>query len=408
MNQRSAEPSGALPAARADGPLQGVRVVEVAGLGPAAFAAMMLSDMGAEVIQVKRVESVDGSRGTASPLERGRRSIALNLKQQPGVDAMLRLVAQADALIEGFRPGVMERLGLGPDVCLRENRQLVYGRMTGWGQTGPVASTPGHDINYIALCGTLAAIGPRGGPPVPPLTVVGDFGGGGMLMAFGLLCGILEARTSGVGQVIDAAMIDGISLLMNPFFGFNSRGQWNEERGTNYIDGGAPFYGVYECSDGKFISIGAIEPKFHEALLSALNVDSSVLSSAKDRSSWDEERSVLEAVFRSKTRSEWCELLEDIDTCFAPVLSMNEAPHHPHHMARGTYLELDGMVQANAAPRFSRTPGSVKGPPSTPGEHTVAVLRDLGFTERELASLQANGTIAVAGEPVSTSQRPIR
>lgn len=399
MNQRRAEPSGAVPAARTGGPLKGVRVVEVAGLGPASFAAMMLSDMGAEVIQVKRMESANGSRGTASPLERGRRSIALNLKQQSGVNVMLRLVAQADALIEGFRPGVMERLGLGPDVCLRENQHLVYGRMTGWGQTGPQASAPGHDINYIALCGTLAAIGPRGGPPVPPLTVVGDFGGGGMLMAFGLLCGILEARASGMGQVIDAAMIDGISLLMNPFFGFNSSGQWNGERGTNYVDGGAPFYGIYKCSDGEFISIGAIEPKFYEALLSALDVDSSALSSANDRQSWDEARSVLEVIFRSKTRSEWCEILEDIDTCFAPVLSMNEAPHHPHHIARGTYLELDGIVQANAAPRFSRTPGSVKSPPSAPGEHTAAVLRDLGFTERELASLQANGTIAVAAEP---------
>jgi alpha-methylacyl-CoA racemase len=359
---------------------------------------MMLSDMGAEVIQVKRVDSSGDSRGTTSPLDRGRRSIALNLKQQQGVDVMLRLVAQADALIEGFRPGVMERLGLGPEACLRANRRLVYGRMTGWGQTGPAASTPGHDINYIALCGTLAAIGSRGGPPVPPLTVVGDFGGGGMLMAFGLLCGILEARTSGLGQVIDAAMIDGISLLMNPFLEFNSKGHWNEERGTNYIDGGAPFYGVYECADGKFISLGAIESKFHEALLSALNVDSSVLSSVNDQSSWDEERSVLEAIFRSKTRSEWCELLADVDTCFAPVLSMSEAPHHPHHVARGTYLELDGMVQANAAPRFSRTPGSVKGPPSAPGEHTLSVLRDLLFNERELAALQASGTIATTAD----------
>jgi alpha-methylacyl-CoA racemase len=219
-----------------------------------------------------------------------------------------------------------------------------------------------------------------------------------MLMAFGLLCGILEARTSGLGQVIDAAMIDGISLLMNPFLEFNSKGHWNEERGTNYIDGGAPFYGVYECADGKFISLGAIESKFHEALLSALNVDSSVLSSVNDQSSWDEERSVLEAIFRSKTRSEWCELLADVDTCFAPVLSMSEAPHHPHHVARGTYLELDGMVQANAAPRFSRTPGSVKGPPSAPGEHTLSVLRDLLFNERELAALQASGTIATTAD----------
>lgn len=398
MNQHGGEPVGALLAASADGPLQGIRVIEVAGRGPAPFAAMMLSDMGAEVIQVNRLDSSGDSRGTTSPLDRGRRSIALNLKQQQGVDVMLRLVAQADALLEGFRPGVMERLGLGPEACFRANRRLVYGRMTGWGQTGPSASTPGHDINYIALCGTLAAIGPRGGPPVPPLTVVGDFGGGGMLMSFGLLCGILEARTSGLGQVIDAAMIDGISLLMNPFLGFNSKGHWNEERGTNYIDGGAPFYGVYECADGKFISLGAIEPKFHEALLSALNVDSSVLSSVNDQSSWDEERSVLEAIFLSKTRSEWCELLADVDTCFAPVLSMSEAPHHPHHVARGTYLELDGMVQANAAPRFSRTPGSVKSPPSVPGEHTLTVLRDLGFNERELAALRASETIATAAD----------
>lgn len=391
------------------GPLDGVRVVEFAAAGPGPFAAMMLSDMGAQVTRIERVKALSDPNSRTSPLNRGRRSIAIDLKEHDGVDVTLRLIRDADALIEGFRPGVMEGLGIAPDTCFEVNPRLVYGRMTGWGQTGPSSNAPGHDINYIALCGTLAAIGPRDGPPVPPLTVIGDFGGGGMFLAFGLICGILEARTTGNGQVVDAAMIDGISLLMNPFFGFNATARWNEERGTNYVDGGAPFYGVYECADGEYISLGAIEPRFFRALLDAVHIeDPAVRSATEERSAWPYARAELERVFRSKTRGEWCELLEEVDTCISPVLTMSEAPRHPHHVARHTYVEIDGIVQANAAPRFSRTPGSVKGGPPAPGEDSLAVLEEMGFGQQETASLLARGIIAVAGAQSAGEESVVR
>jgi alpha-methylacyl-CoA racemase len=380
------------------GPLAGVRVLELAGIGPGPYAAMVLSDMGAEVVRLDRAAQVRASPPERPPvdvLNRGRRSVGVDLKSPEGVEAVLRLVASADALIEGFRPGVTERLGLGPDACLERNPRLVYGRMTGWGQDGPYASAAGHDINYIALAGALEGIGRAGGPPTPPLNLVGDFGGGGLLLAFGIACGLFEATRSGQGQVIDAAMIDGAANLMSMFFGFKAMGMWSPERGTNLLDTGAHFYDVYECADGLYVSIGSIEPQFYAELLKRTGLDGDPdLATQMDRSKWPVLKAKLAEVFRSRTRDEWCEEMEGTDVCFAPVLSMDEAPSHPHNVARGTFETRDGVVQPAPAPRFSRTAPALERPPASPGQHTEEVLSDWGFGEDEIAALRSAGAVA--------------
>jgi alpha-methylacyl-CoA racemase len=342
------------------GPLAGFRIIEMAGIGPAPFCAMMLADMGAEVIRVDRTHRPNDveflSKGRQGATLRGRSTLAIDLKRAGAADAMLGVIDHADALIEGFRPGVMERLGLGPEICLERNPKLVYGRVTGWGQDGPLAQAPGHDINYIAITGALSCIGRDGEPPTPPLNLVGDFGGGGMLLAFGVVCALLETRASGRGQVIDAAMVDGASLLMANIFGRRDAGVWTDRRGENALDGGAHWYGAYECADGGYISIGAIEPQFYAALLDKCGVDDPALRSQWKRDEWPALRKKLERVFILKTRAEWCALLEGSDACFAPVLGLGEAPRHAHNRARSAFVEVDGAHEPAPAPRFSRTP----------------------------------------------------
>lgn len=376
------------------GPLAGIRVIEMVGLGPCPFAAMMLADMGAEVIRIDR-KPVAGAPNPFPMLNtrfdvmaRGRRSLALNLKQPAARETVLKLIEQADILIEGFRPGVMERLGLGPDACMARNARLVYGRITGWGQHGPLAQAAGHDLNYIALTGMLAAMGRAGEVPPVPLNLVGDFGGGGMMLAFGVLCAALEAKTSGKGQVVDAAMTDGAALLGAMVYGFKAHGSWSPERGANLLDGGAPFYDSYACQDGKFITVGAIEPQFYALMLQLAGIDDPQFNAQMDRAQWPELKAKLAALFATRARAQWCELLEGTDVCFAPVLDMDEAPLHPHNAARATFVEIDGVTQPAPAPRFSRTaPGVARGP-SGVGDDSEAVLRDWGWSEGEIDSLR--------------------
>jgi alpha-methylacyl-CoA racemase len=380
------------------GPLRGVRVVEFAGLGPGPFCAMLLSDMGAEVVRIDRKGAGGGLGGLLAPeqdvLARGRRSVALDLKKAAGVEAALALVARADALVEGFRPGVMERLGLGPEACLAANPRLVYGRMTGWGQEGPLARAPGHDIDYIALSSALHGIGRREGGPVPPLNLVGDMGGGGLVLAFGIACALLEARASGTGQVVDAAMTDGAALLTAMFWTLKATGAWTQERGTNLLDGGAPYYDTYACADGKWIAVGALEPQFYAELRARCGVaGDAALDGQEDPSAWPEQKARFAALFRTRTRAEWCALLEGTDACVAPVLDMDEAPAHPHNRARGTFVEVRGVVQPAPAPRFSRTPAAVQGPPVAPGANTEEVLREWGVGADAMARLRAAGAM---------------
>ncbi len=385
------------------GPLAGCRIIELAGIGPGPFAAMMLSDMGAEVLRVDRADAVadDPTAPGAAPLwdvnARGRRSVGVDLKQPEGRDLVLRLVERADGLIEGFRPGVAERLGFGPDDCLARRPALVYGRMTGWGQTGPLAQAAGRDINYVALSGTLSMIGRAGEPPVPPLNLVGDFGGGGLLLAFGMVCALLEASRSGQGQVVDAAMVDGAALLAGMMHGLRADGQWGE-RGTNLLDTGAWFYEVYETADGGFVSVGPIDERSCGELLRLTGLADDVdgggpVPDQGDRSTWPAMKERLAAVFRTRTRDEWCEVLEGTDACFAPVLGPDEAPDHPQLRDRGTFCEVGSVVQPAPAPRLSRTPPAVQGPPPAPGEHTDAALADWGLAPDELATLHATGAI---------------
>ncbi len=379
------------------GPLAGVKVVEVAGIGPGPFCAMMLADLGADVVRVDRASgSMVGNPATppADLLNRGRRSVAVDLKHPDGVATVLDLVERADALIEGFRPGVMERLGLGPDVCTERNARLVYGRMTGWGQDGPYASAAGHDINYIALAGALDPIGRRGGPPVPPLNLVGDFGGGGMLLALGVCAALVEAGRSGQGQVIDAAMVDGSAVLTTMFHSLRAMGIWDDERGTNLLDSGAHFYDAYETADGRYVSIGSIEPQFYAELLRLTGLEGQDLPWQHDKARWPELKERLAAIFATKTRDEWCELMEGTDVCFAPVLSLAEAPEHPHNVARGTFCEVAGIVQPAPAPRFSRTPAEVAGPPPHAGQHTDEVLAEWGVPAERVAERRASGALA--------------
>ena len=377
------------------GPLSGVKVIEIAGIGPGPFAAMMLADMGAEVVRVDRAQAVgsDFSKPNREILNRGRRSIGVDLKAADGVETVLALVEQADALIEGFRPGVAERLGIGPDPCLARNPQLVYGRMTGWGQEGPYAQAAGHDINYIALAGALGHFGRAGGKPTPPINLVGDFGGGGMLMAFGVACALVESGRSGKGQVIDAAMVDGAAVLMTMMWGFQALGIWGPF-GTNVLDTGAPFYDTYETADGKFISLGSLEPQFYAELVDRMGLGDEVeLARQMDPSAWPDLRERLTARFASKTRDEWCEILEMTDVCFAPVLTMAEAAEHPHIRSRATVVEEFGLAQPAPAPRFSRTPGAIRRPPAWPGQHTDEVLTDWGFGADAIARLRESGAI---------------
>lgn len=379
------------------GPLDGYRIVEIAGIGPGPFAAMMLADMGAEVLRVDRTSAVTAGTGKPSYdlLARGRRSIGVDLKRPEGTELVLRLVERADALVEGFRPGVAERLGIGPEHCRRRNPRLVYGRMTGWGQDGPYATAAGHDINYIALAGALEAVGRAGEPPVPPLNLLGDFGGGGMLLAYGVVCGLLEAARSGEGQVVDAAMVDGAALLMTMFFGMTASGAWRPERGTNLLDTGAHFYDVYETADGRYVAVGSLEPQFYAELLRLSGLEAAEdLPDQLDRSQWPAMKQRLAEVFRTKTRDEWCALMEGTDVCFAPVLSLAEAPDHPHNASRNTFLEVAGMTQPAPAPRFSRTPGEISRPPAHPGEHTEEALRDWGLDASDTTKLREAGVIA--------------
>ncbi len=379
------------------GPLKGIKVIELAGIGPGPFCGMMLSDMGAEVIRVERANLVQlGSppAPAADVLNRGRRNIAVDLKHPDGIETVLKLVEGADVLIEGYRPGVTERLGVGPDACLARNPRLVYGRMTGWGQDGPLAHTAGHDINYIALAGALDPIGRAGEAPVPPLNLVGDFGGGGMFLAFGIAAALVERASSGRGQVVDAAMVDGVATLMGIFHGLNAIGVWNEERGTNLLDSGAHFYDVYETSDGKYVSIGSIEKQFYAELLRLTGLDAGDLPKQMDRSQWPVLKERLRKVFKGKTRDEWCEIMEGTDVCFAPVLSINEAPDHPHNVARGTFQEVMGVKQCAPAPRFSRTVPETQGPPSSPGGATDAVLTEFGFSTEQIQKLRDSGAVA--------------
>ncbi|MPZ73082.1 MAG: CoA transferase [Nitriliruptorales bacterium] len=383
------------PGAR--GPLAGVRVLEIAGIGPGPFAAMLLSDLGADVVRVDRVGHVPARGANLQPekdvLSRGRRSIGVDLKSPAGVEVVLRLVERADVLVEGFRPGVAERLGLGPHVCLDRNTRLVYGRMTGWGQTGPLAARAGHDLNYVAVAGALHPIGPGDRPPAVPLNYIGDFGGGGMLLAFGVACALFERSTSGRGQVVDAAMIDGAAIQTAMFHGMLAMGTWTTEREANLLDGGAPFYRCYRCADGGFVAVGALEPQFYAELLARLELEPDEWPQ-HDRERWPDQSRRLAGIFAGRTRDEWARVFEGSDACFAPVLSLEEAPAHPHVEGRETFVTVEGVTQPAPAPRFSRTPGGVKGPPVLHGQHTDAVLAEARFTDAEVAALRDAGAVA--------------
>ncbi|WP_166261972.1 CaiB/BaiF CoA transferase family protein [Marinobacter salicampi] len=370
------------------GPLKGIRIIELAGIGPGPFCGMVLADLGAEVISVERV----GARAPKPKLDcsrRGKRSIALNLKSEDGVEALLKLVETADALFEGFRPGVTEKLGIGPEPCMQRNPRLVYGRMTGWGQHGPLSRVAGHDINYISLTGVLSAIGRAGEKPVPPLNLVGDFGGGGMFLALGIVSALLETAKSGQGQVIDAAMTDGSAVLMSMFHSAYEMGLNSLERGTNRLDTGAHFYNCYETSDGKYVSIGSIEPQFYDQLMSVAGLSRDEFGDQLDKSRWPELKQSLEQVFRQKTRDQWCELMEGTDICFAPVLDIKEAQSHPHNQARHTYIDVEGMQQPAPAPRFSRTELGIRFAARQYGADTDEVLGELGFRPEQLAAMRS-------------------
>ena len=369
------------------GPLTGIRVVEMAGIGPGPFTAMMLSDLGAEVIRVDRL-SHKGIGYRANVLNRGRKSIAVDLKNPRGVETTLRLIEQADVVLEGFRPGVMERLGLGPEKCLSVNPRLIFGRMTGWGQTGPLSQAAGHDINYISIAGALGAMGYADRPPAPPLNLVGDFGGGAMYLLTGILAALVERATSAQGQVIDAAMSDGTASLLSPFFGLMAMNMWTTDRFSNRLDGGAFYYGSYECSDGRYISIGSLEPQFYALLLEKAEITDPEFQEQLDEAAWPAKREKLTQLFKTKTRQQWCDIMEGTDVCFAPVLDLKEAPNHPHNIDRKTFVELDGVVQPAPAPRFSRTQGEIQGPAAMAGEHTREVLSAWNFSDQEIGELQ--------------------
>ena len=380
---------------KAMGPLKGLRIIEFAGLGPAPFCAMLLSDMGAEVIRIDRQKSLEGRiehKSNTQVINRGRQSIAVDLKNPAGKSVAIRLVAEADAMIEGFRPGVMERLGLGPDICLKENSRLIYGRVTGWGQSGPLAEAPGHDINYIALTGALHAIGRKNAPPTPPLNLIGDFGGGAYL-AMGILAAIIEARNSGKGQVIDTSMIDVSASMMAYFFGFKAGGYWNEARGSNYLDSGAPFYDTYETKDNKWIAIGSVESKFWKQTWKLLGLDITKMPSQHERENWSSTKKVVATAVRTKTRDEWESIFSKQEACVSPVLSLSEVPEHPHIKARQTIVKAGGIAQPGGAPRFSRTELQLNKLPPERGEHSDQILESCGFSASEIEQLKKCGAI---------------
>ncbi len=382
------------------GPLAGVKIVELAGIGPGPMCAMLLADMGADIVRVDRTEDAKlgmGHNPKGELRNRSRPNIAVNLKTPEGVETVLRLIEHADGLIEGYRPGVMERLGLGPDVCLRRNPKLIFGRMTGWGQTGPLAQAAGHDINYISIVGALNAIGPKDGPPVVPLNLIGDFGGGGLYLAMGLLAGIIEARVSGKGQVIDCAMTEGAASLMTMFYGMKAMGRWNDERGTNTVDGGAHYYTVYETGDGKYISVGSGEARFYALLLEKTGLDNvQDLPHQHDTAQWPAMKERLQKIFLTKTRDEWCAIMEGSDVCFAPVLDYDESIRHPHNVAREAFVTVDGFTQPAPAPRFDRTKSEIRKPPSVAGEDTDVTLKAWGFSDSEIAALHKAGAVKQA------------
>ena len=372
------------------GPLSSVRVVEFAGIGPGPFCGMLLADMGADVLRIDRRDAKPAKRHQVT--QRGRRSLALDLKNPAAAALCLELVERADIMFEGYRPGVMERLGLGPDVALSRNPSLVYGRMTGWGQTGPLAHSAGHDINYIAISGALHAIG-TSARPVVPLNLIGDYGGGALYLAMGLLAALVHARCTGQGQVVDAAMCDGAASLMSYFYGLRAEGSQRRERASNMLDSGAPFYEVYRCSDGEWIALGAIEPQFYAILLEKLGLEHEGLAKQMERDGWPSDKERIAAVIARKSRAEWCAILEGTDACFAPVLEMDEAPAHHHHRARKTFVDLAGVVQPAPAPRFSSTPGAIQGPPPTIGQHNLSALRDWGLSEELIDRLRRDSVI---------------
>jgi len=375
------------------GPLKGLKIIEMAGIGPGPFCGMVLADLGAEIIRIDRASAI-GTGSKQEAANRGKKSIAVDLKSSEGAEVVLKLVETADAIFEGFRPGVMERLGLGPDICFSRNERIVFGRMTGWGQEGPLANAAGHDINYIALSGALAAIGRPGSPPVPPLNLIGDFGGGGMLLALGLVAALLESKESKKGQVVDAAMTDGSALLMTMIYTMQSSGMWKTTMGSNLLDGGSHFYDTYECKDKKFISIGSIEPQFYALLCQIAELDEKVFDKQMSRDLWPAQKEEIKKIFLNKTRDEWCELMEGTDVCFAPVLDMSEAPKHPHNIERKTFINLEGVTQPAPAPRFSRTEAKVVSSPSIVGEHTDEVLSSIGLSEEDISSLKTSGAVA--------------
>ena len=371
-----------------------MKIVEIGSIGPGPFCAQMLADMGAEIVRIdRRGPSLLSQETKYEILHRNRRSVAVDLKNPEGVKAVLKLISKSEALIEGFRPGVMENLGLGPDVCLQENPKLVYGRMTGWGQDGPMSQAAGHDINYISLSGALHAIGSKGQKPMIPLNLVGDFGGGGMLLALGIMCGVYEANRSGQGQVVDAAMVEGSSALMGMFYGMFAGGLHSNHRGTNMLDGGAHFYDTYETADGKWISIGSIEPQFYALLLKHTGIEDKEYQNQLAFDKWPEWKEEITAIFKTKTRDEWCETMEGTDVCFAPVLAFDEVMDHPHNKARGTLINYGGVLQPAPAPRFSRTEPEMRYPPPKKGEHNEEALRDWGFQPDEIEALKSSGAI---------------
>jgi alpha-methylacyl-CoA racemase len=384
------------------GPLAGFRILEFAGIGPGPLCAMLLADMGATVLRLDR--PAETRLGIERPenfnlLNRGRVSTLIDLKAKEGIALALDLVVRADALIEGFRPGTMERLGLGPEPCIARNGRLVYGRMTGWGQDGPLAPAAGHDLNYIALTGALHAIGRAGQPPTPPLNLIGDYGGGALYLAFGVVCALLEAQKSGQGQVVDAAMIDGAASLMAPFYGLHAAGLHTDRRGENFLDSGAPYYDVYPCADGRYLSVAPIEIKFRDEFYRRIGLDASSLPPAADRASWPAIKKAIAARLATKTADEWCALLEGTDACVAPVLSMAEAPAHPHHIARQTFVDIGGVVQPAPAPRFSRTRPTVPTPPRPAGEGGLAALAEWGIAQERIAQLRANNVVGDCRRP---------
>ena len=375
------------------GPLTGYKIIELAGIGPGPFCGMMLADMGAEVIRVDRPGGNPSSSVGHNVLFRNRKSIAVNLKTPEGVETILKLCEGAHGIFEGYRPGVAERLGVGPEQCMARNEKLVYGRMTGWGQTGPLASSAGHDINYISISGALHAMGRRGEKPMPPLNLVGDFGGGGMMLAFGMVCALLESKTSGKGQVVDSSMHEGSAALMAMFYGLRANGLFSDERGTHMLDTGAHFYDVYETKDGKYISIGSIEPQFYELLKQKAQLPENDFNTHMNPAAWPELKQKIEAIFKTKTRDQWCEIMEGTDVCFAPVLSLEEAPSHPHNQARNSFIEVDGVVQHAPVPRFSRSQSEHPSAVRIPGMDTKEVLSQYGFSEAELDTLLACGAV---------------